>query len=269
VLLALGISLIYSLLPNKTLITSSRVFADHSSATLAMDNSRFLKKINDLAGDEKYTAAAQAFIEVLAEERINQYREKAKEVKALAATFAAAAPTPAGPPPAVLLAAMEELRTESIKFVDGLNALRNLIIVRTPEIKEEDNAGVAIQMAFAELVDGYSDVLTGAGGKKDSSGGGLSLVPIGFKKDYLAARVAAEEKVLGRQDKEETDGGSSINKQTPSSLAALAQVDTEACFKVSNGFYKLHQASLLLVVGFTRNANKILNPRRTGSSMIG
>lgn len=226
-----------------------------------MDTPKFQRKVKEIANDEALLIQAQNFLEELAE-NLPQMQVKARRYSDLAASGIRSSHQEL---PTAVLEALSGLRADSLVFLNGITALKLLIICRTPEIKEEDNAGVMVQCAFADFCDSVcgsiSGTASGGGGDKKSSGPAMPLA-LSLKKEYLAARAPVEEKLAG-------EGKDAQPSKAPSMLEQLSQIDLDALQRVSYGYSRLYEVGMATLVGFARNAKKILEPRRSGGTMIG
>ncbi|KAF5220568.1 putative proteasome activator protein pa26 [Trypanosoma cruzi] len=147
--------------------------------------------------------------------------------------------------------------------------IRTVISVRIPELKEEDNLGVAVQHAVLKMLEEIQNKTLGAGGaggagEKTSSvkaqAGVFSL------REYFGARGAVEEKILGKpdDDKNNSKGGS----KSPSVLLELRQVDVDALQKVELSALQLVTAMRSFVNAYALNWKKLIEPRSGGGRMV-
>jgi hypothetical protein len=137
-----------------------------------------------------------------------------------------------------------------------LQTVQSAIVVRVPEIKEEDNLGVNVQLlVLKELGDLEKRIL---GGGADSS----SAPTINFPREYYAARAAIEEKLLGSGKPDEKPSAS------PSLRRQLLQLDYDTLVKAALAFAGLASRLRSVVAAFTLNSKKLMNPRSSNDRMI-
>lgn len=240
-----------------------------------MDNA-FSKKLEAFIATQDPTAEVKTFIEFLTTNheqltlKAKEYRQLANELNEGASKVDVVAPTNEK-----ILAGFDFLRGASLDILDGINSIRKLLVVKAPQMKVEDNDGVQVQMHVLELLNDFTAALTT--GKKDDKG--INLMSLAVRREYLTARVTAEEKVhkgnckCGSDcecGKENKDCGCNKSKVTESSPALLGQLDADSALKISVGLEQLSLCSLTIVTVMSRNMKVILKPRSAGmSSMIG
>lgn len=238
----------------------------------------FSKKLEAFVTEHDTSADVKAFLELLVKNH-DQLTTSAKEYRALGNDLnaAASAVNVVGAPDEKILSGYDFLRGASLDFLDGINNIRQYLIIKSPQMKVEDNDGVQVQQHVLEQLSSWADAISALGGKKDDKG--INLVSVNSRREYLTARVAAEEKVhkgscncgssceCGKDGK---DCGCNKSKETQSSPALLGQLDADAALKIGNSLEQLALVSLSIVTIMARNMSILQKPRRSGmSSMIG
>ncbi len=151
------------------------------------------------------------------------------------------------------------LHTTYSALFSELQVVRSAVAVRIPEIKEEDNLGVNVQLLVVKEIEDLEQRL--AGGKEPTG-----LPTVNFTREYFAARAAIEEKILApSKDAEGKDQGPS---KSPSLRRQLQQLDYDAAIKSALAFAALASRLRSLVTAFTLNAKKLMNPRSSNDRMI-
>ncbi|KEG09879.1 proteasome activator protein PA26 [Trypanosoma grayi] len=149
-------------------------------------------------------------------------------------------------------------------FTDA-EQVRTVIAVRIPELKEEDNLGVAVQNAVLKMIDEIESKATGgSGGEK--SGGVAAPAGMYSLREYLTTRGGVEEKIIGKPD--EKTGGSSAGSKSPSVLLELRQVDADALMKVELAAMQLATVLRSFVNAYALNWKKLIEPRSISSHMV-
>ena len=91
---------------------------------------------------------------------------------------------------------------------------------------------------------------------------GSTFPTINFYREYLAARVALEEKILGSGKEDEKPS------KSPSLQRQLQQLDYDTMVKAALSFANLASRLRSLVAAITLNSKKLMNPRNTNDRMI-
>lgn len=157
--------------------------------------------------------------------------------------------------PAAVLEAVLAYRANLQNLAKDLTTLRSAILLRIPEIKEEDNLGVNVQLQVLAQIKAFNANVTGgaSSGKEDSSSSGTSFPSVCVAKDYLSARAAIEEKLLGS----EKDGPS----KSVSLLQQLSFYDADTVARLSRGYREVLLQQQYIVSCMTLNYKKLYAPR--------
>ena len=207
-----------------------------------------------------YGEAAVSFIDELLD-KVPSYVAAAKTVReAGAPALDAAHAADLAAPPKPLLDALDAFRVEVEFVVKVLNAASLFIHSRVPEMKEEDNAGVMIQMQVLETLGDLRKVFEQGVKGKDS--GATRFVSLKYKLDYLTARAELEEKL-------NPSGKDAQPSKSASLKLALVEQDKMALADVAASYLALRRYALSLVSAFTKNIEKLAMPRRNSVGMIG
>jgi hypothetical protein len=137
-----------------------------------------------------------------------------------------------------------------------LQIVRSAVGIRIPEIKEEDNLGVNVQLLVLKEIEELEKRLLGGGA--DAS----SAPTINFPREYYAARTAIEEKLLGTGKPDEKPS------MSPSLRRQLQQLDYDTMVKAALAFAGLAARLRSIVSAFTLNSKKLMNPRSSNDRMI-
>lgn len=156
-------------------------------------------------------------------------------------------------PPATLLEFLDALRQAQSSIVIDIQKIRSTIVVRIPEMKEEDNLGVSVQMNALKILDDVEKQILDA----DKA----VLATITYKASYLASRASVEEKL-------NPSGKDAQPSNAPSVKLQLQQVDRDAALVVFLTSSKIATALRALVTVYAENAKKLINPRVTSDRMI-
>lgn len=154
--------------------------------------------------------------------------------------------------PADVLELLDLLLNAQSSIVADLQSIRSTVLIRIPEMKEEDNLGVNVQITALKQLDEVEKHIVGG----EKSGGYLS-----YKKDYLVARAAVEEKLL-------PTGKDAEPSKAPSQLLALRQTDVDAVVGARIALLKLATSLRGLVTIISENAKKLINPRNLGGDRM-
>ncbi|CCW64894.1 unnamed protein product [Phytomonas sp. EM1] len=153
--------------------------------------------------------------------------------------------------------------------------IRGVVELRIPELKEEDNLGVAVQNAVLRRLDAVQNyLLAGNGGEKE---GVRPMAGMFVAKEYLAARAGIEEKILpkpakpdgGEKGKEEgKEGEASSGTKAPSAILELQQLDYDALLKLELTIEHLLTLLLAFVNTYMLNWKKLIQPRSNTDTMV-
>jgi hypothetical protein len=158
--------------------------------------------------------------------------------------------------PADVLGYLRGLQGAVLRALTDLQSLQTAIKIRIPEIKEEDNLGVNVQLTYLKVLSEAEQALLG--GEKSKSPATLSLV-----RDYLSARAEVEAKLLEKEKE-----GKEPSPKAPSLLLALSAVDSSAVETAALGALKLSSTLRSIVVLYAENSKKLINPRTSNDRMI-
>lgn len=236
------------------------------------------KKAHALVDDQKYADNAISFLDELLD-KVPQYIQSAKAARELnlQAEYAKLEDGDATKaPPAAVLAAIEAVRMETEFVIKAMNAVSLYIFTKMPEIKEEDNAGVAVQMHVMETIGQVKAICeTGSGGGKSAD---PRFCALGFKLSYLKARGEMEEKLNPKKEKEEKKDDKDAAPaspvapafKSPSARMAIEEFDRNAMADVAATYMQLRRMGTMAARTFTINIEKVACPRRRdGAGMIG
>ena len=161
--------------------------------------------------------------------------------------------------PADVIECVSGLRADSVNLLNNINTLRASILIRIPEIKEEDNLGVNVQiLVIKQLEKAEKMMLSGGGGGDDAA---TPFPALSFKKDYFAARAAIEEKVLG-------SGKDGEPSKSPSVKLQLQQLDADTAARVGIAYNTLLTTIMTLIAAYAHNNKKLIAPRVDSDRMI-
>jgi hypothetical protein len=155
--------------------------------------------------------------------------------------------------PASILEILDSLRTAQASVVSDLHKVRSTIVVRIPEMKEEDNLGVSVQMNVLKLFDEVE--------KQILASDKASFATISFKASYLESRAAVEDKL-------NPSGKDAQPSKAPSLILQLQQIDRDAALVAFLTLSKLATSLRALVTVYAENAKKLINPRVSNDRMI-
>lgn len=177
--------------------------------------------------------------------------------------------------PGPVLSVLREYQAVCHNVFHDAEAIRTVIAVRVPELKEEDNLGVAVQHAVLRLLDDVENKTLGAAAGGNSGGERSSGVraPTGVYalQEYLAARSEVEEKLLGDSAKgkeEDNKGSAKGGHASPSMLLKLQQVDADALMKVELAAVVLLTTLRSFVNAYALNWRKLIEPRTSTDRMV-
>jgi hypothetical protein len=156
-------------------------------------------------------------------------------------------------PPAALLEILDTLRLTQSSVVVDLQTIRSTIVVRIPEMKEEDNLGVSVQINVLKMLDEVEKQIL------DSEKS--QLASIGYKASYLGSRASIEEKL-------NPSGKDAQPSNAPSVKLQLQQVDRDAALITYLTAAKLSTSLRALVTVYAENAKKLVNPRVSNDRML-
>lgn len=139
--------------------------------------------------------------------------------------------------------------------------VRTVVVIRAPELKEEDNLGVAVQIAVLKMLDSLQSKLLG-GGDKEGVSAAMGLYGL---KEYLSARSAVEEKLLGKPAE---DGKPAQGTKAPSATLELRQVDADALLKAEIATVQMTTQLRALINVYALNWKKLIQPRSSGSDRM-
>lgn len=170
------------------------------------------------------------------------------------------APGSARSTPQPVLDVLRSFRAFAREAYIATERIRTVIGIRVPEIKEEDNHGVNVQMTVLCLLDSFEAKLSGAGGDKECKAG--SAAGVFIVKDYLSSRSGVEEKILGKA------GGSgegqdkpSEGTRAPSAILELQQVDADVMLRIELAMSQILTCMRCLINVYVLNWKKLIQPR--------
>lgn len=192
-------------------------------------------------------------------------REKAAQQRAATLTATYKVPDCAAQAPACLplLKEYQELVSDVFR---GAETIRTVISVRIPELKEEDNLGVAVQMTVIKQLESLQSKLMGGGGG-DKDGGAGFAAGMFQTKDYLASRASVEDNLLGKEDSGD-DKKKSSGSKSPSALLQLQQIDADALLRVELGAMQVATALRIFINTYALNWKKLIEPRAASSGRM-
>jgi hypothetical protein len=157
--------------------------------------------------------------------------------------------------PADVVAALDDvlrtMRTVSFNLAD----LSTYILSKFPEIKEEDNAGVAVQTQLLDMISQVQQSLQGTNKEQPR------LVHLGSKQAYFTARFELESK-MAPADKEKAP------VTNPSIRHAIAELDAAILANIAVAFTDLRKYAVAISLAVARNLKKVREPRRANHGMI-
>lgn len=199
-------------------------------------------------------------------EKVNGARDHIRNAEYVAAKHAAA-------PNAAVLALLQEYQQIAEATFLASDKVRTVISIRIPELKEEDNLGVAVQRAVLREIDALQAALLGGGGggssgdREGGSSGGSAPVGMFAARDYLASRGAIEDKLLGKpggENEEKTSGAS----RAPSTLLELKQLDNDVLLKIQLAAVQLATRIRAFINTYALNWKKLIQPRTQNDKMV-
>lgn len=156
-------------------------------------------------------------------------------------------------PPAAVLELLDHLQSLQASVVADLYVIRATVAVRVPEMKEEDNLGVAVQMSALKQIDDLEKELLGG----DKATGAT----VEFKQGYLGKRASVEEKIS-------PSGKDATPSLAPSFALQLKQIDHDAVIAARLALLKLSGSLRAFVNLYAENSKKLINPRNVNDRMI-
>lgn len=175
----------------------------------------------------------------------------AKEIAANVAARAASAEEA----PADILDLLKVFHFTFSNVASEIQVVRSGILLRFPEIKEEDNLGVNVQLCVLKELDDLEKKVLGGGAE------GASLPTLNFRREYFAARTTIEEKILGSGKEDEKPS------KSPSLKLQLQQLDYDTAVKAAIGFAALAARLRSAVAAYSLNSKKLMNPRNNNDRM--
>ena len=193
-------------------------------------------------------------------DKVNAFAAAAEEYRA-ASKDRRARPVPAddelAATPADVVAAIDGVQTAIRTLLFDLGDLSTYIRSLVPELKEEDNAGVAIQKHVLETISAYSAALTGQAKEQPAA-----LVHLGAKYDYLKARADLENQLKPSGKDASVPASESLRR-------AIHELDNLTLGNVALTYADLRRRCVTIGSMVARNLSKIEKPRRDGGGMIG
>lgn len=180
--------------------------------------------------------------------------ENAREARAavLAANYTADA---AATVPQSVIASLRSYQEHLHAIFRSAETVRTVIACRIPELKAEDNLGVEVQMVVLKMIDGLEGRLVGSGGDKESSAPTVS--GMFAAREYLTARGAAEDKILGKAG----DDDKKTKSAAPSVLLELQQIDADALLKLELSATQVATSIRSFINAYALNWKKLIQPR--------
>jgi hypothetical protein len=211
-------------------------------------------------------AIRDAFTEETSLDVVDQWSSKAVaalEVRAknahdaraavLAATYTADA---AATVPQSVIASLREHQEHLHDIFRSAETIRTVIVCRIPEQKAEDNLGVEVQMVVLKMLDSLEGKVMGNGGG-DKDGGAPGVSGMYAVREYLTARSAAEDKILGKA----SDDDKKTKSSAPSVLLELQQIDADALLKLELNATQVATSIRAFVNAYALNWKKLIQPR--------
>lgn len=152
-----------------------------------------------------------------------------------------------------VIEALDLLQSLQVGVVADIQTLLSTIGTRIPEMKEEDNLGVAVQVAVIKQLTALETELLGG----DKSVGAT----INYKVSYFSSRGGVEEKL-------NPSGKDAQPSQAPSLQLQLRQIDNDAIIGARLAFLKLASSLRVLSVAVIENSKKLINPRNVNDRMV-
>lgn len=160
--------------------------------------------------------------------------------------------------PQNVIASLRDYQEQLHDIFRAAETIRTVIACRLPELKAEDNLGVEVQMAVLKMVDSLEGKVMGNGGDKDGGSPGVSGMYAA--REYLTARGAAEDKILGKAGDEDKKTKSAA----PSVLLELQQIDADALLKLELNATQVATSIRAFVNVYALNWKKLIQPRSGG-----
>ncbi|CCW71912.1 unnamed protein product [Phytomonas sp. Hart1] len=188
-------------------------------------------------------------------------------------------PSSAEATPEKLLNLLHRYEALSLKVWVAAEEIRNMIELRIPEFKEEDNLGVAVQAAVLSKLDKFQNAISGDDGEKEAV---KSAAGIFSSKKYLASRASIEEKLLPKpkkasdeeknnakgKDKNAEDASATEDVKAPSAILELKQLDYDMLVKLELGIRHLQTRLRGFVNTYVLNSKKLIQPRTNTDGMV-
>ncbi|KAH9597456.1 Proteasome activator PA28 [Trypanosoma melophagium] len=181
--------------------------------------------------------------------------------------------------PEEIIAILQDYQAICQHVFSEAELVRTVIAIRIPELKEEDNLGVAVQHAVLKMLDELQTKITSGSGGGDKSGGGNSVPSLAGMftlREYLSTRGTLEDKLLGKaeegkSDKEKSKGTEKEEtggSRSPSLLLELKQVDGDVMLKVELAGSQLTTTLRSFVNAYALNWKKLIQPRTGSDHMV-
>ncbi|KAH8607990.1 putative Proteasome activator pa28 beta subunit [Trypanosoma vivax] len=161
--------------------------------------------------------------------------------------------------PANIVQLLQQCQELYYRLFCDTETIATVIGVRVPEHKEEDNLGVAVQMAAFEALGKLQSALAKIDGNDNETSS------IFMARNYMATRGKVEERLLGKVS---DDGGKRESSRSPSALLELRQVDADAMLGVQLSTARIARLLRSLVTVYVLNAKKLIQPRSTSEHML-
>ncbi|RNF05189.1 putative proteasome activator protein pa26 [Trypanosoma rangeli] len=206
---------------------------------------------------ERWATEAVGHLERVAQHAAVQYAS----VQEAAYTSGNVNQTPAG-----IMSVIRDYQSLCLGVYRDAEVVRTVVSVRLPEIKEEDNLGVAVQHAIVRMLDELQNKTLGNGGSGEKNSGVKAQTGVYALREYLEARSGVEEKLLGKPG----DGNEKAKEssKSPSLLLELRQVDADALLKVELSAMQLVSSMRSFINAYALNWKKLIEPRTGGDRMV-
>lgn len=194
--------------------------------------------------------------------KLQQLTESARGQRAAIAN-AKYAHSNASTTPTNVLQLLQQYQAVASDVFQSAEQIRTVISIRIPELKEEDNLGVGVQMTVLKMLDTLqSKLLGGSGGDKDSASMAAGMH---VAREYLSSRGGVEDKLLGKSSDDKKDEGGS---KAPSVLLELQQTDHDVLLKVELATLQLSTLLRSLINAYALNWKKLIQPRNSMDKMV-
>ncbi|KPA85945.1 putative proteasome activator protein pa26 [Leptomonas pyrrhocoris] len=183
--------------------------------------------------------------------------ERARNAHAARAAILAASYTAdaASTVPQSVIVSLREYQEHLHDIFRAAETVRTVIACRIPELKAEDNLGVEVQLAVLKMVDSLEGKAMGNGGDKEGGAPGVSGMYAA--REYLTARGAAEDKILGKVG----DDDKKSKSAAPSVLLELQQIDADALLKLELSATQVATSIRSFINAYALNWKKLIQPR--------